>query len=210
MISISPTKPHSKTTTFCSSVTPSPPPSQLTANPEVVTEWIILTESINRNVARVTVGLDVEWRPSHSPRRNPIAVLQICVCDRCLVYQIIHAPYIPDALRNFFFHKHYTFVGVGVKSDLDKLVEDYRIGRHAKAVELAKIAAKAYRMSELRNAGLKELATVVLGRDVEKSRGVTLSGWDACSLTWEQVKYACVDAFGSYEIGRVLNASYYG
>ncbi|KAG8372184.1 hypothetical protein BUALT_Bualt12G0040000 [Buddleja alternifolia] len=118
--------------------------SQPTPTSSLVTEWIILTESINRNVTRVTVGLDVQWRPSYFPRGNPVAVLQICVGDRCLVYQIIHAPYIPDALRNFFFHQHYTFVGVGVKSDLDKLVEDYGIGRHAKAVELAKVAAKTY------------------------------------------------------------------
>ncbi|KAG8372182.1 hypothetical protein BUALT_Bualt12G0039800 [Buddleja alternifolia] len=181
----------------------------VTADPDAATEWIILAEAINLDADPVIVGLDVEWRPPFSQRRNPVAVLQICVGDRCLVYQIIHAHYIPDVLRDFFFNDSYTFVGVGVKSDLEKLVADYEVGRHANAVELGKAAADAYGRSELQTAGLKELARVVLGKNVEKPRRVTLSNWDERWLTAEQVKYACVDAFVSYEIGRMLNASFY-
>ncbi|KAL3637095.1 hypothetical protein CASFOL_019394 [Castilleja foliolosa] len=62
-------------------------------------------------------------------------------------------------------------------------------------------------MKGLKNAGLKTLARTVLGREVEKPNAVTMSGWDNRWLTPDQVQYACVDAFVSFEIGRILNAS---
>ncbi|KAG8372186.1 hypothetical protein BUALT_Bualt12G0040200 [Buddleja alternifolia] len=179
----------------------------VTHDPEAVTEWITLTEELNLDVDQVIVGLDAEWRPSYtgSSMRNPVAVVQICVGDRCLIYQIIHSRYIPDALRDFFFHENYIFVGVGVNDDLEKLVCDYEIGNNARFWELGEIAADTYDIPELECAGLNRLANFVLDKDMEKSRRVTMSRWDWRRLTAEQIKYACLDAFVSFEIGRVLN-----
>jgi len=45
----------------------------------------------------------------------------------------------------------------------------------------------------------------VLGVAVEKPQWITRSRWDDRRLTKEQVQYATIDAFLSYEIGRQLN-----
>ncbi|KAG8372270.1 hypothetical protein BUALT_Bualt12G0048900 [Buddleja alternifolia] len=71
-------------------------------------------------------------------------------------------------------------------------------------------AVDVYDLARLKNAGLKELASYVLSEeDVEKPRRVTMSNWDERWLTAEQVKYACVDAYLSYEIGWKLDATLY-
>jgi len=43
-----------------------------------------------------------------------------------------------------------------------------------------------------------------MGVLINKSKSVTMSKWDARRLSVEQVQYACIDAFVSYEIGRLL------
>ena len=52
--------------------------------------------------------------------------------------------------------------------------------------------------------GLKQLAQVVLNVNVAKPREVTMSRWDAEWLSFQQIQYACIDAFLSYEIGKTL------
>ena len=44
----------------------------------------------------------------------------------------------------------------------------------------------------------------VMGVLINKPKSVTMSKWDARRLSVEQVQYACIDAFVSYEIGRLL------
>ncbi|KAH6818665.1 hypothetical protein C2S51_002268 [Perilla frutescens var. frutescens] len=180
----------------------------VTHNPTVVTDWIDDIKYLH-HLPDLIVGLDVEWRPNSiaGQRRNPVATLQLCVADRCLIFQILHADYIPDSLSDFLSleYNYVTFVGVGVKSDLEKLQSDYGIGGGASYEDLRALAAADCGREELKRAGLRELARAVLGKDVEKPQEVTLSRWDARWLTAEQVKYACVDAYLSYEIGRALD-----
>ena len=58
---------------------------------------------------------------------------------------------------------------------------------------------------DVSQAGLATLARHVLGVAVEKPQWITRSRWDDRRLTKEQVQYATIDAFLSYEIGRQLN-----
>ncbi|GFP85033.1 werner syndrome-like exonuclease [Phtheirospermum japonicum] len=183
----------------------------VTADPATVSSWISDIRSIHHyRLRNLIVGLDVEWRPSYTRNlQNPVATVQICVGRRCLVYQIIHTDYIPQSLADFLSDDDFTFVGVSVQSDLDKLDAEYGIGRYARSVDLRRLAADAYGRAELKQAGMKYLASLVLGKEVEKPRRVTMSNWDNRWLTDDQVLYACIDAFVSFEIGRVLNASSY-
>lgn len=64
-----------------------------------------------------------------------------------------------------------------------------------------------YGRRDLKGKGLKDLASLVLDKEVDKPRWVTLSGWDNRRLTYDQVEYACFDAFVCFEMGRMLNAS---
>ncbi|KAH6779554.1 hypothetical protein C2S52_010791 [Perilla frutescens var. hirtella] len=180
----------------------------VTHDPEVVSEWISEVEFIHRRrLHRLIVGLDVEWVPSFDRHcRSPVATLQLCVGRRCLIYQISRSPCIPQTLADFLLNESYTFTGVGVESDLEKLENDYGIGGEARCVDLGKVAAIEYGRKALKNVGLKGLASVVLEREMEKPQHVTLSRWDNWCLTEEQVHYASVDAFVSFEIGRILGA----
>jgi ribonuclease D len=57
---------------------------------------------------------------------------------------------------------------------------------------------------ELRTASLKTLTREVMGVLINKPRPVTMGKWDTRRLSVEQVHYACIDVFVSYEIGRLL------
>ncbi|KAK7256838.1 hypothetical protein RIF29_30367 [Crotalaria pallida] len=173
----------------------------LTSSPPHVDSWISQTLSHRRNLI---VGLDVEWRPNFSSNSdNPVATVQLCVADRCLIFQILHAPSIPRSLASFLADTRNTFVGVGIEEDVEKLLVDYNL-RVGNTVDLRGVAADYYGERGLRQAGLKALSLRVLGLEVEKPRRVSMSRWDNVWLTAEQVQYACVDAFVSYEVGRRL------
>ncbi|GMY19757.1 3'-5' exonuclease-like [Fagus crenata] len=178
----------------------------VTHTPHLVESWLDDIYRIHRRrLHRLIVGLDVEWRPNNRHFENPAATLQLCVGRRCLVFQLIYASYFPDSLIDFLGDERFTFVGVGIASDVEKLLEDYGL-KVANVVDLRSLAVEMGNR-DLRNAGLKGLARAVLGMEIHKPRSVTLSRWDREWLTYEQVQYACIDAFLSFEIGRCLNAA---
>ncbi|KAL6507322.1 hypothetical protein OROGR_023517 [Orobanche gracilis] len=184
----------------------------VTHNPRKVSKWISDMKYIYGADPDdlLIFGLDIEWRPNFTPNsHNPVATLQICINERCLVFQLIHARHIPDSLVDFLSDDENTFVGVGVKSDLEKLERDYGFGGSVRAVDLGRVAADCYGRKEMKSLGLKDLARVVLGKEMEKPHRVTMSAWDDRRLTSDQVKYACLDAFVSYEIGLELRADNY-
>lgn len=100
-------------------------------------------------------------------------------------------------------NKSFTFVGVGIESDVEKLIEDYNLSV-GKMVDLRVLASEVYGVKELKNSGIKDLGLRVLGKEIKKPKSVTMSRWDLEWLVPTQVQYACVDAYLSYEIGRVL------
>ncbi|KAH7557553.1 hypothetical protein ACOSP7_027357 [Xanthoceras sorbifolium] len=180
----------------------------LTHSPSMVDSWILDIERINsRDLHSLVVGFDVEWRPNFQRNQdNPVATLQLCVGRRCLIFQLIHAPNIPRSLVDFLSNQSYKFVGVGIDKDVEKLEDDYNL-RVVNRVDLRGQAADALQNASLRNAGLKALAKEVLGLEISKPKAITMSRWDHRWLTAPQVKYACLDAFVSFKIGRTLNAA---
>ncbi|TQD90270.1 hypothetical protein C1H46_024187 [Malus baccata] len=197
--------------------------TMVTSNSAMVESWLSNVTPANPN--HRIVGLDVEWRPNNRYHNNPIATLQLCtgpnypgslqipagtvlpgVCldPNCLIFQILHSEWIPHSLSTFLANPAFTFVGVGIESDCEKLLLDYRL-RVANVVDLRGLAADRLGVWELRNFGLKRLASAVLGKELEKPKSVTLSRWDNQWLTYAQIQYAAVDAFISYEIARQLN-----
>ncbi|KAI3508291.1 hypothetical protein L1887_23297 [Cichorium endivia] len=177
----------------------------VTNTPSYVDTWISDIERIHRSrLNSLVVGLDVEWRPNRSRNfENPVATLQLCVGRSCLIFQILHSPSIPSSLRNFFSNPSYTFAGVGIDNDLEKLTEDYNLVA-AKTADVRALAAEKYGVRELKNSGLKELTRRVLGKEMSKPKAITMSRWDTQWLSSAQVQYACIDAFLSFEIARVL------
>lgn len=176
----------------------------VTATATAVDEWISDIYRIHRRrLPHLIVGLDVEWRPRFKAGCNPAATLQLCVGSRCLIFQLLYADSIPKSLAEFLLQPDFTFVGVGVEEDVEKLLEDYELSV-GQSLDLRSLAAEELGIRELKQAGLKRLAAQVLGIEVNKPRRITMSAWDAEMLNSDQVQYACIDAFLSFEIGRTL------
>jgi ribonuclease D len=149
------------------------------------------------------VGLDVEWRPSYGRARNPAALLQLCVDNRCLIFQLLHADYIPDSLSGFLMDDRFRFVGVGVDADADRLARDYDL-QVSNLEDLRGVAAEVMGIPELGQAGLNALARQVMGVSIEKPQRIRMGPWDAYRLSREQVRYACIDAYVSGQVGLML------
>ncbi|RLM92892.1 hypothetical protein C2845_PM08G21080 [Panicum miliaceum] len=132
-----------------------------------------------------------------------MAVLQLCVSRRGLVFQIFHADRVPGALRDFLACPDHRFLGVAVDGDVRRLAEDCGLAV-ANAVELRHVAVEVLARPELRGAGLKALTREVTGAHIDKPKRLTMSKWDERRLSMKQVRYACIDAFVSYGIGRLL------
>ncbi|KAI7994416.1 Werner Syndrome-like exonuclease [Camellia lanceoleosa] len=122
----------------------------------------------NTHDPSIIIGFDIKWRPNNCFHDNPTATLQLCIGHRCLIFQFIYSSQIPQSLFDFLNNPIYTFVGVGIHTDVDKLTKDYGLFV-ATTVDLRSLAADCD-MIELRNAGLKNLAKEVLGKEIEGFR----------------------------------------
>ncbi|XP_055815059.1 3'-5' exonuclease-like [Solanum dulcamara] len=177
----------------------------VTKNAFVVNDWILQTvHTHRRRLHKLLVGLDIEWLPCFKPEENhPVALLQLCVGRRCLLFQLLHKDAVPGFLVNFLGDPNFKFVGVGVKGDADKLLRDHKLFV-SNTVDLNRLALSIYGEEVYGKMGLKRMAREVLGKVMEKPLNVTLSKWDAEELVYEQVEYAAIDAFASFEIGKNL------
>lgn len=90
---------------------------------------------------------------------------------------------------------------------MDKLWEDYDL-EVSNVVDLREWAAEELNKKKLLNSGLKYLGKKIAGIEIEKPKSVTTSAWDQRWLSRKQICYACIDAYISFEVGRVLSAWY--
>ncbi|KAK1386716.1 3'-5' exonuclease domain-containing protein [Heracleum sosnowskyi] len=155
----------------------------LTYHSSHVTSWL---RDVTLSPTSNLIGFDVEWRPNFQRNQdNPIATVQLCTGTKCLIYHIVHADMIPQSILNFLNNTSYTFVGVGIAADVEKLLDDYGI-TVGKYVDLRPVAASVRGIRQLKNAGLKELTRVVLEKEISKPKSVTMSRWDNPWLTSSQ------------------------
>ncbi|MCH97978.1 werner syndrome-like exonuclease-like [Trifolium medium] len=170
----------------------------LTSSPDHVECWFFDCGVLTVDADFPVIGFHIEWAP------NTPATIHLCVNNICLVYQIIHAPYVSPSLSLYLENPGYRFVGVGIKAGVEKLLSDYNL-RVANFVDLRSVAAEKLHDRELlRSTGIKTLAERVLGKVVEKPLSVVMSKWDSPWLNDDQVKYATLDAYAAFEIGRRL------
>ncbi|KAL3654986.1 hypothetical protein CASFOL_000772 [Castilleja foliolosa] len=142
----------------------------ITADPNIVSDWISAIMHFHRyKLYNLVVGLDVEWRPScNSVQKPAVATIQICIGNCCLIYQIIYSTNrFPQSLIDFLSNDDFTFVGVDVQSDFNALKTDYEMTCNPRAVVLRMLATSALGRADLNQAGLKTLAGLVLGKEVD-------------------------------------------
>ena len=154
------------------------------------------------------VGLDTEHAEYEGKKK--IALIQICVNTRCLLFQVgVAGGCIPDDLKSFFVRENHVFVGVAIANDMDLLRQHHNI-ELSKKVELQAmvpfvIQGKWCNVPSLASIGL-ELLGVVAEKNNPKLR---YKDWHKKSLADEQIKYACTDAFVSYKVGEMLQSQPY-
>ncbi|KAF5175071.1 Werner syndrome-like exonuclease [Thalictrum thalictroides] len=175
----------------------------VTHTPSVVNHFISNVLNKYRRSTNVIVGLDIEWRPSFSRNQNPPAIIQLCIDNKCLIFQFLYCRGIPQSLADFLNNPDFDFVGVGIDGDVEKLERFYDLNV-CNAIDVRPFAVERYGDSGLRNTGMRTLAHVVLDMEIYKPREITLSRWDDAYLSYEQVQYACVDAYLSYHLGLEL------
>ncbi|CAL9782092.1 unnamed protein product, partial [Musa acuminata subsp. burmannicoides] len=165
-------------------------------------EWIDEILRIHRRrLNRLVVGLDAEWRLLLPPRTpSPSSSSASAAAASC---SSSSTPTTSLLLADFLADHRFTFVGVGVDGDAERLDEEQNL-QIANTVDLRTLAADKMGQRGLKNAGLARLAAEVMGLEVWKPKRVTMSHWDRRYLNYEQISYACSDAFLSFEIGRRL------
>ncbi|KAK7350664.1 hypothetical protein VNO77_09522 [Canavalia gladiata] len=172
----------------------------VTNEAHIVEEWIRLISSIHDG-KRTVVGLDTEWMRDQNNKMK-VAILQLCVEDKCLILQLSFMDNIPQSLRTFLFDSNFEFVGVGILLDIKKLKNEYDLECN-NGTDVATVARTQCpgRFSSL---GLKYLAKELADLDMKKSKEICTSKWESKELTQDQIEYACIDAYASYKIGKKL------
>ncbi|KAM7271899.1 hypothetical protein ACFE04_031113 [Oxalis oulophora] len=172
----------------------------VTSSESVVDEWIAQTLRMTRNeLCNVLVGLDTEFKLPQRDGRQPVAIAQLCIGHRCLIYQLCHASRISASFITFLGDDKFTFVGKAVKNDAYKLLEDYGL-KVGKVEDVSKMAGEKYNDKYYESNGLSKLVDQFLGTPMEKSKRITLSRWDKYRLSREQIQYAAIDAFVSLRL----------
>ncbi|XP_071728316.1 uncharacterized protein [Rutidosis leptorrhynchoides] len=117
---------------------------------------------------------------------------------------------IPEDLKEFLKNPNYTFVGVGIENDKQKLYIDHGL-EVGKCRDLRQWAANELRDESIGNFGLVKLAKLIIGKDVgdvDRMKKVKMSDWGSVCLSNEHVMFACIDAYLSFAIGRALQSWY--
>ncbi|KAH7528339.1 3'-5' exonuclease [Ziziphus jujuba] len=172
----------------------------VTDKASIIDQWVNQILTIHAGNPTV-VGLDIEWRPHYNSwMSNKSATLQLCIDDKCLIVQLFYIDSIPDSLKNFMMNPDFTFVGIEVGDDIEKLKNEYDLPCR-KSADIREMAKTRW-PGRFRRPGLKDLALEIVGLSMKKPRHVTMSNWEARVLNEGQIEYACIDAYASYRIGK--------
>jgi hypothetical protein len=155
------------------------------------------------------VGLDTEWIELLSDEHN-VALLQLCVESRCLIYQVRHDGYkLIDVLRKFLSEEGHIFVGAHISNDVELLQQDYGI-KISNWRDLQLIVSEiddkySHLYQNDYRSSLEKIRNVVLELPLYKDRKVNQKLRGLRYLLDWQVNYASKDAFLSFEIANQLD-----
>ncbi|KAI3949387.1 hypothetical protein MKW98_023324 [Papaver atlanticum] len=159
---------------------------------------------------RFIVALDVEWKPAAYDNQAPIAIFKLCVSSwyssRCLIFQISRCYQLPKSLHKFLEDDNLRFVGLDIECVARKLEREFDLSVK-RAVDLRDLVAENYpeKKKEVKILDLMGLAKMVLrSKEIERPRDIIVSNWNQKYLTREQIMYAAVDAYVTFQIGDEL------
>ncbi|GFV45067.1 exonuclease 3'-5' domain-containing protein 2 [Trichonephila clavipes] len=168
---------------------------------ESIEDWNLQEREIEEVLEKCKViGIDCEWVTVESERK-PVSLLQLATDSGfCLLVRLSCLPVwlIPPLLIDMLSNEEILKVGVGVAEDAKKLFYDYGLEVHG-FVDL-RYLAKDLKEVQGKNMSLKSLGVELLGIDLNKSKELRCSDWNAPHLSEEQVEYAAADAIVAAKI----------
>ncbi|XP_027338273.1 uncharacterized protein LOC113852234 [Abrus precatorius] len=175
----------------------------VTAAGTVARRWLNETMNINQvsvNNRTAVVGLGVQWSPSGAQAADTV---QLCVGQRCLIFQISRAEFVPSELRHFLWNRGFTFVGFWNRHDRAMLSQS----RHALQLRSDPLDLVRLVRNEVAGAPLERIVEEYLGfTGVRLTRNVTMSDWNRPLLTFAQIFQVAAEARCAYLIGNLLQA----
>jgi ribonuclease D len=92
------------------------------------------------------------------------------------------------------------FAGAAIGNDIQEL-KFYKLAIK-NAVDLQQLGIKVHNLKEGQLVSLENLAKKVAKIKLNKDKHVSVSLWESSDLNLEQIKYACLDAYASFEVFR--------
>ncbi|XWS13351.1 hypothetical protein CRYUN_Cryun36dG0030300 [Craigia yunnanensis] len=169
-------------------------------------ELLKILEIKKKKMGQVTIGFDIEWKPSFQRGILPgkAAVMQICCDNRyCYVMHIIHSG-IPQSLQVLLEDSTIIKAGVAIGGDAVKVFNDYNVS--VKALEDLSHLGNQKINRDRQNWSLAALTEKLVCKELPKPKRIRLGNWELYPLSKEQLQYAATDAFASWHLYQVLKS----
>ncbi|KAL4024652.1 hypothetical protein IC575_013016 [Cucumis melo] len=160
--------------------------------------------STRTGMEQITIGFDIEWRPSFKRGVPPgkAAVMQLCLENsECHVMHIIHSG-IPQSLQALLEDDTLNKAGVGIASDASKVFKDYNVSM--KQLDEISDLANQKLAGVPKKWGLRALTETLISKELRKPDRIRLGNWEVAVLSKEQLHYAATDAFASWYLHEIL------
>lgn len=149
------------------------------------------------------IGLDIEWKPSFTAKQpqSRTSVLQLAADDDILVVSLLNMTTkdMPRLLKGILQSPHIQKVGVGIDEDAKKILNHWFVDV-VNTLDLARVTTTYFPSTQCRS--LKSITAFLIDYDMEKSKKIQCSNWEAFPLTYKQIQYAAVDAWVAGECAR--------
>ncbi len=152
------------------------------------------------------IGIDTEQKPvfKRGVPPNGIALVQIATKQACYMFQIKSIKTL-NPLLDLLEEKETVKIGINLNNDKEIFLKEFGISLKS-CIDLDNIFKS--KLNSKNQIGAKKAVSLFLGKNIEKSRKVSLSNWERTNLTAKQIKYAAEDAFAAYDVFCSLLVNY--
>ncbi|KAL3147260.1 hypothetical protein ABBQ32_002751 [Trebouxia sp. C0010 RCD-2024] len=161
----------------------------------------LLADSMEDSV----ISIDLEWKPDFMRDTSKVALMQLSSATCCLLIRTCKLGHeFPAQLLKFLRDPQHIALGFSWGSgDEKKMQKSFGIGREQLFGRFLDLQMVSQGLG-YQQMGLTRLTETVLGCPNHKSKKVSMSNWEARTLTSQQIKYAALDALLTGQVFRGL------
>lgn len=151
------------------------------------------------------IGFDSEEKPTFRKGQasHGVAVIQLANDAECHVIQVKQIEN-TSSLMELIEDENIYKVGVNLTKDRQSLYSEFGVKIRG-AIDIDGVLSK---LTSRNSIGAKKAATIFLKRNLQKSKTMSTSNWEAKKLSEKQVKYAAEDACVAHEVTTHLLKTY--